>query len=213
MNRQKIKRNAIILTFNRARVAKPSAIPGLRQPFTSAGPPGVTELMMVPRSMRPEFSPPTTWNPREHTQAQIKCTQMNIHTPTQTQGSRQCAKWIYFKIMQMCPYPGHISHLSSGWQLWFLSLEMVRHWAFSSVNLYTHTYTHKDTRHLLHLIKYECTALAFLKDALKFLYTQQESQTTRFHTELLLQNCMGLYCWLMGLKRRAKLGSKGRSWV
>lgn len=42
---------------------RPSGLPGLRHPLTSAGPPGVTELTMVPRSERPEFSPPTTWNP------------------------------------------------------------------------------------------------------------------------------------------------------
>lgn len=41
--------------------------PGLREPLTSAGPPGVMELMMVPRSARPESSPPTTWKPRQHT--------------------------------------------------------------------------------------------------------------------------------------------------
>lgn len=45
-------------------------VPGLRQLLTSAGPPGVMELTMVPRSARPESSPPTTWNPRRHMKAQ-----------------------------------------------------------------------------------------------------------------------------------------------
>lgn len=45
-----------------------SDVPGLREPLTSAGPPGVMELMMVPRSARPESSPPTTWKPRQHKQ-------------------------------------------------------------------------------------------------------------------------------------------------
>lgn len=45
-----------------------SDVPGLREPLTSAGPPGVMELMMVPRSERPESSPPTTWKPRQHKQ-------------------------------------------------------------------------------------------------------------------------------------------------
>lgn len=47
-----------------------SDVPGLRLPLTSAGPPGVMELMMVPRSARPESSPPTTWKPRQHMKAQ-----------------------------------------------------------------------------------------------------------------------------------------------
>lgn len=40
-------------------------IPGFRQPFRSAGPPGVMELIRAPRSWWPEFSPPTTWKPGE----------------------------------------------------------------------------------------------------------------------------------------------------
>lgn len=46
-----------------------SDVPGLRQPLTSAGPPGVMELTIVPRSARPESSPPTTWKPRWHMKA------------------------------------------------------------------------------------------------------------------------------------------------
>lgn len=41
-----------------------SDVPGLREPLTSAGPPGVMELMMVPRFAQLESSPPTTWKPR-----------------------------------------------------------------------------------------------------------------------------------------------------
>lgn len=59
------------------RVWQKPGIPGLRQPLTSAGPPGVMELTMVPRSIRPEFSPPTTWNPGEHTRTN-KC--QHTHT-------------------------------------------------------------------------------------------------------------------------------------
>jgi len=39
--------------------------PGFRDPSTSAGPPGVTEWMKIPRSSFPVFSPPTIWKPIE----------------------------------------------------------------------------------------------------------------------------------------------------
>ncbi len=41
-------------------------IPGFRLPLISAGPPGVMELIIVPRSWRPEISPPTTWKPERN---------------------------------------------------------------------------------------------------------------------------------------------------
>lgn len=54
---------------------RPSGLPGLRHPLTSAGPPGVMELTMVPRSERPEFSPPTTWNPGGEKSNRCQCQQ------------------------------------------------------------------------------------------------------------------------------------------
>ncbi len=56
-------------TSKESRVKAPllfTFIPGFRQLLISAGPPGVMELMMVPRSWRPEFSPPTTWKPERN---------------------------------------------------------------------------------------------------------------------------------------------------
>lgn len=55
------------------------SLPGLRPPLTSAGPPGVMELTMVPRSERPEFSPPTTWKPGEEKPAQTGCQHTGKH--------------------------------------------------------------------------------------------------------------------------------------
>lgn len=49
-----------------------TSLPGFKQPLTSAGPPGVTELTMVPSPVRPEFSPPTTWKPRRRSQRSTK---------------------------------------------------------------------------------------------------------------------------------------------
>lgn len=37
--------------------------PGFRDPSKSAGPPGITEWIKIPRSSFPVFSPPTIWKP------------------------------------------------------------------------------------------------------------------------------------------------------
>lgn len=84
-------------------------VPGFRQPFRSAGPPGVMELMRVPRSWRPEFSPPTTWKPGEK----------NRHTFHSTM-SHKLQKDKCLKIQRClietvtCPYTKCISLINDG---------------------------------------------------------------------------------------------------
>lgn len=83
------------------RVWQTPGIPGLREPLTSAGPPGVMELMMVPRSIRPEFSPPTTWNPGEHTRAN-KCQNTHTHTDIASLILDSTVRW---EVGAECIYP------------------------------------------------------------------------------------------------------------
>lgn len=88
--------------------------------MTSAGPPGVMELMMVPRSERPEFSPPTTWKPGEEKPAQTRCQHTN--TEMHYLFILICARdnehdGLYLeKNAYVDAHPVRISHPSSGLQ-------------------------------------------------------------------------------------------------
>lgn len=52
--------------------------PGFRDPSKSAGPPGITEWIKIPRSSFPVFSPPTIWKPGKKAQKQAKMSVITV---------------------------------------------------------------------------------------------------------------------------------------